>query len=47
MLGGLGMCGRELCCNTFLDDFQPVSIKMAKTQSLSLNRPRSQEFAEG
>ena len=37
MLGGLGICGRGLCCNTFLDDFQPVSIKMAKTQSLSLN----------
>lgn len=37
MLGGLGICGRSLCCNTFLDDFQPVSIKMAKTQSLSLN----------
>jgi cell fate regulator YaaT (PSP1 superfamily) len=37
MLGGLGICGRGLCCNTFLDDFQPVSIKMAKTQALSLN----------
>ncbi len=37
MLGGLGICGRGLCCATFLDDFQPVSIKMAKTQSLSLN----------
>lgn len=37
MLGGLGNCGRGLCCTTFLDDFQPVSIKMAKTQSLSLN----------
>ncbi len=37
MVGGLGMCGRPFCCATFLDDFQPVSIKMAKTQSLSLN----------
>ena len=37
MVGGLGICGRPFCCSTFLDDFQPVSIKMAKTQSLSLN----------
>lgn len=37
MIGGLGMCGRPLCCNTFLGDFQPVSIKMAKEQGLSLN----------
>lgn len=37
MLGGLGVCGRPFCCNTFLGDFQPVSIKMAKEQSLSLN----------
>ncbi len=37
MLGGLGICGRTFCCKQFLDDFQPVSIKMAKTQSLSLN----------
>ncbi len=37
MLGGLGICGKPFCCSTFLDDFQPVSIKMAKTQSLSLN----------
>ena len=37
LLGGLGICGRPFCCNQFLDDFQPVSIKMAKTQSLSLN----------
>ena len=37
MVGGLGICGRPFCCATFLDDFQPVSIKMAKTQSLSLN----------
>ena len=37
MLGGLGICGRPFCCNAFLEDFQPVSIKMAKTQNLSLN----------
>lgn len=37
MLGGLGICGKPFCCATFLDDFQPVSIKMAKTQNLSLN----------
>ena len=37
MYGGLGMCGRPLCCASFLDDFQPVSIKMAKEQGLSLN----------
>ena len=37
MLGGLGVCGRPFCCAQFLDDFVPVSIKMAKTQSLSLN----------
>ena len=37
MLGGLGPCGRPICCGTFLDDFQPVSIKMAKEQNLSLN----------
>ena len=37
MLGGLGICGRPFCCASFLDDFQPVSIKMAKTQNLSLN----------
>ena len=37
MVGGLGICGRPFCCGTFLDDFQPVSIKMAKTQNLSLN----------
>ena len=37
MLGGLGICGRPLCCAQFLDEFQPVSIKMAKTQNLSLN----------
>ncbi len=37
MLGGLGVCGRPICCGTFLGDFQPVSIKMAKEQNLSLN----------
>ncbi len=37
MLGGLGMCGRPFCCGTFLGEFQPVSIKMAKEQGLSLN----------
>ena len=36
-LGGLGICGREFCCKNYLGDFQPVSIKMAKEQSLSLN----------
>ena len=37
VLGGLGICGRPLCCASFLDDFQPVSINMAKQQNLSLN----------
>ena len=37
MVGGLGICGLPFCCASFLDDFQPVSIKMAKTQNLSLN----------
>lgn len=37
ILGGLGICGREFCCKSFLGEFQPVSIKMAKEQSLSLN----------
>lgn len=37
MMGGIGICGRELCCKTFLSDFAPVSIKMAKEQNLSLN----------
>ncbi len=37
MLGGLGECGREFCCSSFLGEFQPVSIKMAKEQGLSLN----------
>ena len=36
-LGGIGICGRPLCCHTFLSDFAPVSIKMAKDQNLSLN----------
>jgi cell fate regulator YaaT (PSP1 superfamily) len=36
-LGGIGPCGRVVCCNTFLGDFDPVSIKMAKQQNLSLN----------
>ncbi len=37
MMGGLGICGRQLCCSLFLSDFEPVSIKMAKEQNLSLN----------
>src|SRR5699024_1089222 len=37
LLGGIGPCGRKLCCSTFLGDFEPVSIKMAKDQNLSLN----------
>jgi len=37
MLGGLGICGKPFCCSQFLNEFMPVSIKMAKTQSLSLN----------
>lgn len=37
ILGGLGICGRELCCKTYLSEFAPVSIKMAKEQNLSLN----------
>jgi cell fate regulator YaaT (PSP1 superfamily) len=37
MLGGVGSCGRRLCCNGWLQDFEPVSIKMAKVQNLSLN----------
>lgn len=37
MIGGLGPCGRTMCCSSFLGDFEPVSIKMAKEQSLSLN----------
>ena len=37
MVGGLGTCGRQLCCASFLGDFEPVSIRMAKEQNLSLN----------
>ena len=37
MIGGVGSCGRGLCCSTWLSDFEPVSIKMAKVQNLSLN----------
>ena len=37
IMGGLGVCGRPFCCSQFLNDFQPVSIKMAKTQNISLN----------
>jgi len=37
MMGGVGCCGRPLCCSTFLGDFEPVSIRMAKDQNLSLN----------
>lgn len=37
ILGGIGICGRELCCHTYLSEFAPVSIKMAKEQNLSLN----------
>ena len=40
MLGGYGSCGRPLCCTTFLNAFEPVSIKMAKQQDLSLNPSR-------
>lgn len=45
MLGGLGPCGRACCCNQFLKDFERVSIKMAKTQGLSLNPAKSAVFA--
>lgn len=37
MMGGIGVCGRELCCSSFLTDFEPISIKMAKEQNLTLN----------
>jgi cell fate regulator YaaT (PSP1 superfamily) len=40
LLGGYGTCGRPLCCTTWLKDFKPISIKMAKTQGLSLNPSR-------
>jgi cell fate regulator YaaT (PSP1 superfamily) len=37
LIGGIGVCGRTLCCSTWLKDFRPISIQMAKRQSLSLN----------
>ena len=37
MVGGIGICGRELCCSSFLREFEPVSVKMAKEQNLALN----------
>src|SRR5947208_3579254 len=37
LTGGIGSCGRELCCSTFLVDFEPVSVRMAKDQDLPLN----------
>ena len=37
LVGGLGTCGRQLCCSTFLEDFKPISMRMAKSQNLSLN----------
>ncbi|ABB32545.1 PSP1 domain protein [Geobacter metallireducens RCH3] len=37
MIGGIGICGRELCCSSFLREFEPVSVKMAKEQNLALN----------
>lgn len=40
MIGGIGCCGRPLCCSTFLGDFKPVSIRMAKGQGMSSIRPR-------
>ena len=40
ILGGMGICGRELCCHTYLSEFVPVSIKMAKEQNLSLNQTK-------
>ena len=40
MVGGFGVCGRELCCSSYMKDFHPLSIKMAKTQNLSLNPTR-------
>ena len=40
ILGGIGICGRPLCCNTYLSEFAPVSIKMAKEQNLSLNQTK-------
>lgn len=46
MLGGIGPCGRILCCSSFLGDFEPVSIKMAKDQNLSLNPTKISVFAD-
>lgn len=40
ILGGIGICGRTLCCHTYLSEFAPVSIKMAKEQNLSLNQTK-------
>jgi len=40
MLGGLGICGRDLCCHSYLSGFAPVSIRMAKEQNLSLNQAK-------
>lgn len=40
ILGGIGICGRQLCCHTYLSEFAPVSIKMAKEQNLSLNQTK-------
>ena len=45
VIGGLGPCGRALCCSTFLGDFEPVSIRMAKEQNLSLNPTKISGFA--
>lgn len=47
MLGGLGICGQPYCCKRFLNDFQPVSIKMAKEQGLSLNPTKFRAAAAG
>ena len=44
ILGGIGICGRPLCCHTFLTEFAPVSIKMAKEQNLSLNEEETYEY---
>ncbi len=46
-IGGFGKCGRELCCSTWLREFTPVSIKMAKTQDLPLNAPEVVETPDG
>ena len=47
MLGGIGACGRVLCCHSFLGEFDPVSIKMAKEQNLSLNPAKISVYAAG